>query len=243
MKCIDVEKKLDAFFDGEIVPSKEIETHLENCLSCRTSFENLGAISNAMKQNFVAPAPPLLGEKIFGAFQNHHAHKRLEKVETKQQTEKIGWFGIPRFALAAALVLFTLATISAFQIGRMSVGERIVMMPQMPENNASTTAKSAESNSPKDKSPVQIRYVEVPVIKEKIVEVPVIKEKIVTRLIYAAKDKENDGSAIAPAKKTSAMKSSVENNGYLTQINLREFQPVAEFSLKINKEVNENEKQ
>ncbi len=241
MKCIDAEKNLDAFFDGEIASSKEIETHLENCVSCRIMFENLGAISGAMKQTFAVSAPPHLGEKLLSAFQNRHEKERRKNIAPEPQTEKIGWFGIPRFAFAAAFVLFTLATISAFQIGRMSVGEKIVMMPPVTENNTLTATKSAQLTPLKDENPVQIKYVEVPVIREKIVEVPVVKEKIVTRIIYkniTVEDaKKNDVKNGFPpfGKENLAVISRLRDNRYSTQINLKGFQIVSDLKPQVIK--------
>lgn len=237
MKCIEVEKKLDAFFDNEIVPSKEIEAHLENCVSCQTSFENLQTISRAMKQNFTFSAPPLLGEKVLSAFQNHHEDKRREKVEIKPQTEKIGWFGVPRFAFASALIVFALATISAFQIGRMSVGERIVMMPQVAENKSLANNPAIQENSN------AVKIVEVPVIKEKMVEVPVIKEKIVTKKIYIKQESAfEDTDKSNKNEENTALNENKANNEYLTPIELEGFQPVAKIKARItkNSEVNIN---
>ncbi len=243
MKCIEVENNLDAFFDGETSQSNEIETHLEKCVSCHTAFENLSAIHQTIKQNFAVSAPSLLGEKLLSAFENHHLDKRREKVNTKQQTEKIEWFGIPRFAFAAALMLFGLATISAFQIGKMSVGEKIVTMPQLQENKNAKNTESAKNNLTGEEKSAQIKYIEVPVIREKIVKVPIIKEKLVTRTIYVNKYRQNDEKQNFGSNNALSAKSSVGNTGYFTQINLNEFQPVSEFNLKINREVNENEKQ
>ncbi len=234
MKCIEVEKHLDAFFDGEIVSSKEIEAHLENCVSCRISFENLGAIRRTLKQNFAVSAPSLLGEKVLSAFQNHHEAKRGEK---ERQTEKLGWFGIPRFAFAAALILFTLATISAFQIGRMSVGERIVMMPQVAENKSLANNPAIQENSN------AVKIVEVPVIKEKMVEVPVIKEKIVTKKIYIKQESAfEDTDKSNKNEENTALNENKANNEYLTPIELEGFQPVAKIKARItkNSEVNIN---
>ncbi len=241
MKCIEVEKNLDAFFDGEISQPKEIAAHLENCVSCQTIFENLGTMRRTLKQNFTVSAPSLLGVNMLSAFQNHHEAKRREKVETKQSTEKVGWFGIPRFAFAAALILFTLGIISAFQIGKMSVGERMVLVPQNQENLLT-------NESAKDKNPVQIKYVEVPVVQEKIVKVPVVREKIFTRIIYkninVEDTKKNDVKSGFPSSgkaENSAVSSRLKDNRYSTQVNLKNFQIVSDLKPKIIKGEN-NEK-
>ena len=242
MKCIEVEKKIDAFFDGEIVSPQEIETHLENCVSCRTTFENISAVRRTLKQNFKVSAPPLLGENVLSAFQNFHEAKRREKVETKQTTQKIGWFGIPRFTFAAALILFALATITAFQIGRMSASNIVVAMPQAQENNISTTEK-AKINPTSDENPIQIKYIEVPVVQEKIVKVPVVQEKIVTRIIYKNINIEDTKKSLLNSDKTEdfTVSSRLKDNRYSTQINLKGFQIVSDLKPQIIKG-DENEK-
>lgn len=225
MKCINVEENFDALLDGEVsfLQKREIEKHLENCVSCQTEYENLQAIGGILKQNLAISAPSFLDEKVFSEFKNFHPEKSPK--------EKIGWFGIPRFAFTTAMILFVLATISAFQIGRMSASEISIVMPEVQENKTSNREKQTS-----------IKIVEVPVFREKIVEVPVIREKIVTKTIYVNRNKEKETQPNVSAKNNFTLKSSVENNGYLTQTNLKDFQPVSEFKIKISKEEKENEK-
>lgn len=225
MKCADIKENLDAFADGEVgfTEEKKIENHLENCLSCKTEFANLQALGKSVKEILRVSAPASLDEKVLNDFQNFHDKKQTETSETK----KIGWFGIPRFAFAAGAVLFFLATISAFQIGRMSAGEISIVMPQVQEEQISPPVKPDDQTPEKNPAPVKI--VEVPVIKEKIVQIPVIK----TKTVYVVKENKPDNR---PNTNDLAMKNSIENNGYLTQTNLKDFQPVSEFKLKVSKE-------
>ena len=127
MKCIDLKENLDAFADGEIefTQKRQIENHLEDCVSCQTQFENLRTIGKSAKQYLQVSAPAVLDEKVLTAFQTFHKEKQGEKKDA----EKIGWFGIPRLVFAAGLIFFALSVISAFQIGKMSAGEISVMMP------------------------------------------------------------------------------------------------------------------
>ncbi len=244
MKCTEVKQNLDAFFDGEIVPTQRdlIETHLENCGFCQTEFENLQSVKNVLKQSLPVSVPAVLDEKVMSAFQSFHNKQRASKIKEETKTEKIGWFAVPRFVFAVALVLFALATISAFQLGRMSVDQASVIVPQIKENNDLTTSKFAENNSENVQNANQIKIVEVPVIREKIVKVPVIEEKIVIKTVYVTKDLENKPRTNLSENNRLALKNSVENNGYLTQTNLKGFQPVAEINLKISKEGDNNEK-
>lgn len=231
MKCIDVKENLDVLLDGEagILDEREIENHLETCGSCRAEFENLNRISGILRQNSAVSAPLILDEKVFSGFDDFHA----EKSKAKPAKEKIGWFGIPRFAFAAALLLFALGITSAFQLGRMSADEISVVMPEVRESiNSNQTEKSTD-----DEKPPLVKIVEVPVIKEKIVEVPIIKEKIVTKTVYVNKNDKTETKL--PAKENFALKNKVEDNKYLTRSNLDGFQPVSEMNLRISKEVNQ----
>ncbi len=244
MKCTEVKQNLDAFFDGEIFSTQKdlIETHLENCGFCQTEFENLQSVRNVLKQSLPVSASAVLDERVMSAFQLFHNKQRASKVEEKTKTEKIGWFAVPRFVFASALVLFALATISAFQLGRMSADVASVKVPQIKEKNDLTTSEFAGNNSEKEQDANQIKIVEVPVIREKIVKVPVIEEKIVIKTIYVTKDEENKSRMNLSENNSLALKNSVENNGYLTQTDLKGFQPVSEINLKISKEVDNNEK-
>ena len=228
MKCIDVKENLNAFFDDEIesAQQRKVENHLEECASCRTEFKDLQSVRRAMKESMQISAPLFLDEKVLNAFQTFHDEKRVEKIET----EKIGWFGIPRFAFASALILFVLGMFAAFQIGKMSASERSVVIPQVEGNQHLPIVKSAENASAQNENSAPVKIVEVPVIREKIVKIPVIK----TRTIYV--ERANKSVPNLSEKDNLALKSSVENNGYLTRTNLKDFQPVSEFNLKINKE-------
>lgn len=230
MKCIDVKEKLDAFSDGEIdsAESEKIEIHLEDCIGCKAELENFQSLGKALRQNLYVSAPISLDEKVLADFRNFHGRKRTEKTENK----KMLWFGIPRFAFAAALFLFVAAIFSAFQIGRMSVGERNVAASPIRQNNDLLQAKNDEKKQSEESNPAPVKIVEVPVIKEKIVKVEVIK----TRTIYVNKNEKNEIPRTVSADNNLALKSSVENNGYLTKTDLRDFQPVSEIKFKINKE-------
>ena len=250
MKCIDVKENLDALLDGEISisPQRAIENHLENCVYCRAEFNYLQKLGQTLKQNLTATAPASLNTKIFSEFEKFHAAKRSAKISETAPTERIGWFGIPRFAFAAAIILFTLATFSAFQIGRMSADNIIVETPRVPENQSLTVNQNAENSPAKNEISPAAKIVEVPVIREKIVEIPVYKEKIVTRIIYKnapVKSENNAGenTFIPPvgAANNLILSSRLKDNRYSTQVNLAGFQMVSQLKPQIIKGEN-NEK-
>ena len=245
MKCINVKENLDALLDGEIELSRqrEIENHLENCQSCRAEFENLQAISGILKRNAVISAPKILDEKVFSEFENFHKANQAKK---KPQKERIGWFRVPRFAFATAFLLFVLGIFSAFQIGKMSASEISVVMPEVRENKNSDISPNVnftENKLPDTGNYPPTKIIEVPVIREKIVEVPVIKEKIVTRTIYLdRKQTEEKEKVIRPNFNKNddvALGSLINDNGFVTQTNLKGFQPVSQLKVKITKKEKE----
>ncbi|MEZ5427204.1 MAG: zf-HC2 domain-containing protein [Pyrinomonadaceae bacterium] len=236
MNCIETEKEFDALIDGELDPrlSREVEAHLEACVDCRTDFENLALISRTVKRTPAVAAPAGLDERVFRAFDAIHREKRPEPAETIRPAAKSFWFGIPRLVFASALVLFALSIISAFQLGRMSVGGK------------ADPADKNTAQSEKKATPPAERIVEVPVIREKIVEVPVVREKVITRTVFlekrAEKEEPKKTDNRPSVQKDLALKSSVAENGYLTQTDLSGFRPVSDVKTNIIKRNEENEK-
>jgi hypothetical protein len=76
--------------------------------------------------------------------------------------------------------------------------------------------------------------------------VPVVKEKIVTRVVYVNKQPGKENSIKAGSAKSKpdnfALNSSVNENRYSTQVNLKKFQPIAEMKVKITKKGENYEK-
>jgi hypothetical protein len=248
MKCINIEQKLSELLDGELSsPEKAtVETHLESCDSCRNSLANMQLISGNIKQNLAVSAPSLLDENVMNAFKNFYSEKLAEVTTEKPQTQKIGWFGIPKFAFAAALLLFGLVGFTAFQIGKISASEVSIISPEIKANETVNDLPSkvvAENKEPNVENDEKTKIIEIPVIKEKIVEVPVIKEKIVTRTIYVDREKtEKKENVTRPSFNRNddvAMESSINENGFVTQTNLKGFQPVSDLKVKITKKEEE----
>ena len=244
MKCIDIKENLSALLDGEIKKSwvSELETHLENCASCRTEYENLRIVGESLRCNLRVSAPVALDEKVLSAFQTFHHGKRGEKIEKaekagKAQAGNIGWFGVPRLALAAMFVVFALATIAAFQLGRMS-GTNVELSGIETKTDAAPatlkTANVGEDDSPDNSTASAMRTIAVPDVKEKIIRIPVVREKIIVRTVYknlnTEKNMKNDDKTIL--KNTDdqdfTVKSRLRDNQYSTQVNLKGFQVVSE---------------
>lgn len=213
MKCINVEEKLSELLDDELSRSErsKVETHLESCGACRDQFENIKMLSGNLKKNLAVSAPAVLDEKVFDSFRQFQTEKLAEQQNDNFQTKKAGWFGIPRFAFATALVLFGLIGFTSFQLGKISASEVSLVVPQIEDNTSILKANDiAENSQTSDEDFKQIKIVEVPVIREKIVEVPVIKEKVVTRTVY--KDREDQ----------------TNRNGYTSPQNNRGLESVAQ---------------
>ena len=233
MKCIKVRESLEAFADGEIGFSerKNILSHLGSCDDCKTEFESLQAISKTMKQTLPVVTPMTLDAKVFNAFENHHSVK-----QTNEKQEKIGWFGIPKFAFASALLLLALFSGFAFQLGRMSVGNVKNPSPVMAESDNTFAVENKQNtsinNDENETRNVVTKVVEIPVIKEKIVKVPIIKEKVVTRTVYVNRKQSNKTKS---TKDNFALNSSVKDGEVLTNTNLKGFKPVAVIKPKITK--------
>lgn len=241
MKCIEVKKNLDALLDDEIRFSEreKIGEHIKTCESCQTEFKNFQTISKSMKQSMPLIAPTYLDQKIIGAFENHHARKQTFETE-----EKIGWFGIPKFAFATAFLLLAIFSGLAFQLGRISASsveiatsvnrENIQGLPNKKTEKVLTTKSDFDEKVGKE-SP-EIKIIKVPVVKEKIVKVPVVKEKIVTKIVYVDKQnlmKKRKNNKLP--KTTFALNNSVKEAEFSTQTNLKDFQPVTEIKPQIIK--------
>lgn len=248
MKCIEVKENLNSFLDGEIDISakNKIEMHLENCVSCKVELENLQTISSSIKQILPIAVPAFLDEKVLNTFENFHKQKN----KAKEKPVKTGLFGIPNLAFATAFILLALFSGSAFQIGRILASNVEVASPAQNENfrelpnenfKKATIAQNDSGEKNNEKSP-EIKIVEIPVIQEKIVEVPVIKEKIITRTVYVEKTekKETPNPLKDSTKDNVALNSSLKDGSFLTQTNLKDFQPVSEVKARITKK-GENE--
>ncbi|MCB1025726.1 MAG: hypothetical protein KDB79_15115 [Acidobacteria bacterium] len=228
MKCIEVSKNLDILLDGEIhdFRHKKIESHLNICGSCRAKFESLQAISNSIRQTLPGAAPSSLDERVLKAFQDHHA-----KRESAPPEEKAGWFQIPKLAFAAAFLLFALFCGAAFELGKLSANNVSVSVADI--NPAPKRIENADfgADHPGINEPEQL-------VKTKFVKVPVIKEKIVTKIACVDRDQitahktRKDNSA----QDTFAINNSINDKEFLTQTNLKDFQPVSEIKPIVTKQ-------
>ncbi len=229
MKCVEVIQNLAVLFDGEANGSEanDLRSHIESCGSCRKELMDQHSISANLKRLRPVSAPASLDEKVMRAFSSFHDRKKIPLAADEKRTETNGWFGIPRFAYAAALVLCALTAISAFQIGERWGRENRSGEPQITET---INFPAADENQ-------TVKIVEVPVVQEKIVRVPVFVEKVVTRTVLV----EKKTARTTKPRNDLTLRNSVQSNRYMTTANLTGFQPVSEFKAVISKKENQNE--
>ncbi len=232
MKCNEVEKQIDSFIDDELSPplAGKVEFHLKECRACQETFESLQILRQMLGKDISVPASGKLDGRVMKAFSRHH--------ETKQNKNwrniVFGQIVIPKPAFALALLLLAIFTGLAFQLGKMAATDIqsetfITATANQPPQTSEPNLFSKSAKEFEDKIP------DAPIIK--YIEVPVVKEKIVTRIVYVNKQpgKENGIKAGSAKSKPDnfALNSSVNENRYATQINLKEFQPVGEMKAKI----------
>jgi len=241
MKCAEFEKQIDFFIDDELSSSlaNDVEQHLKECPACEKTFESLQTLRKLIRKDISVSSSSQLDGRVSEAFSRHHENKQ----KRNWRTFVFGQIVIPRPVFALALLMFTVFTGLAFQVGKMTakdfgtespLAETANLSPQMSERNLPSKTVNESENKTSDE----------PVIK--FIEVPVVKEKIVTRIIYVNKQATKENTIKAGSAKSKPnnfpLNSSVNDNRYLTQVNLKQFQPVAEMKVKITKKDENNEK-
>ncbi len=240
MKCVEVEKHINSFIDDELsLPlGRKVEFHLKECPACEETFDSLQTLRQIVGKEISVSASSQLDGRVMQAFSKHHSNKQKKSWWTVVFEQIV----IPKPAIALALLTFAAFTTLAFQLGKMSatdvrlempITETVNPPPQISEPNLpSKFAQETEDNT-----------FNTPLIK--FIEVPVVKEKIVTRIVYVAKplkEKDIEPNSTKPESRSVALNSSVNENRYSTQVNLKEFQPVAEIKTKIIKKDENYEK-
>ncbi len=240
MKCVEIEKQIDSFIDDELSPSlrREVELHLKECPFCEETLERLQIVGATLKKDISVPAFSRLDGRVLKAFSRHHA----EKSKPKWWTVFYGQFIIPKPIVALALLTFAVFTGLAFQLGKTTA---IDIRSELPvAETVNLPAQTSELNLPsKLDREFEAKTSVAPIIK--FIEVPIVKEKIVTRVVYVTKPRKEAVIKNRSAESKSnnfALNSSVNENGYSTQVNLKEFKPVAEMKTQIIKKDENYEK-
>lgn len=239
MQCVEVEKLVNWLVDDELESSvkRSVKDHLGECHSCRRVFESMQAVRGTLK-NYLPPiAPPSrLDALVMEAFYSKQKQPASSTPQSWLQTI-FGRLAIPKpAALTFATVVFAALFGFAFQLGRISATDIQMTMPA--DSSAMLQTPPFDKISP-------VAAAETPAVK--IVEVPVVREKIVTRFVYLNK-RRGERSEVKTARSNppppneSLMNDSIAENGYLTQTNLKGFQPVSNIKTSIIKGGTTNEK-
>ncbi len=241
MKCTEAEKQIDSFIDDELNLSlgDKVELHLKECRACEETFESLQALRQILGKEISVLNSSRLDGRVMKEFSSHHENKQKKNW----RAVVFGQIVISKPAFATALLLFAVFTGLAFQFGKMTatdvrlempITETVNLPPQISEPNLFSKSATEFEDKTSD----------APVIK--FIEVPVVKEKIVTRVVYVNKQPGKENSIKAGSAKSKpdnfALNSSVNENRYSTQVNLKEFQPVAQMKVKITKKDENYEK-
>ena len=226
MNCIETKKNIEALLDGELgeLEKDAVEHHLWTCPPCLELMEQLSSLSNLLRTSAVATAPSAqLDRRVLHTFKKHHASKT-----TRWRRIIFGGFVIPKPVFAMLFLMVLAGLWAAFQFGKIA---------------ATTIAMSLPAVDIPVQTPPET------IVQTVFVEVPVIREKTVTRTVFV-REQRNDkaGKLKLPAKaglrqnNLPSYSSTVGDNGYFTDVSLKGFEPSAEISAKIIKEVKENEK-
>lgn len=225
MNCIETKKNIEALLDDELDDAQKdaVEHHLWVCSDCRELREKTASLSSLLRANLIDSPSAELETRVMKSFKNHHAPGRSWRRIV------FGAFIVPKPVFATLLILTLAGFWAAFQIGKIN-------------------STSVSMSSPADNA------IEIPVqmpgetrIQTVVVEVPVVKEKTVTRTVYVRAPRNDKNEKIKPIRNLQPNNlplygSTVAENGFFTDANLKGFEPAAEMNAKIIKEVKEDEK-
>ena len=224
MNCIETKKNIEALLDGELENAQKgaVENHLWICPNCRDSREQMLSLSSLLQVNRISPPSMELDKRLMNSFRNHH-----ESSKSRWHRLIFGAFVIPKPALAGLLILALAGFWLAFQIGKINSSAVSINPPPVFENPMQSPSETK--------------------VQTVVVEVPVIREKIITRTVFVREQKINKSEKIKPSTDVKQnnlplFSSTVAQNGYFTDVSLEGFEPSAEISAKIIKEVKEDEK-
>ena len=102
MRCSRVQKKLSAFFDGELPEDERhlISEHLQACENCRRELDELTMVSDSLEILGAETAPPFFGTRV---------KRRISEQDTRRSLpvpmiERVRRATVPAFAVAVLCV-------------------------------------------------------------------------------------------------------------------------------------------
>ncbi|MBX7169909.1 MAG: zf-HC2 domain-containing protein [Pyrinomonadaceae bacterium] len=234
MKCIEIENLIDLLLDGEAsqLQKQDLKAHLAICPECQTEFE-----ARRQTQGLLQIQPKILPTSDFD---NQMLKVFENKLKTKPSANTnwfVNLFAFPKLKFAATAALFMAGIALAFLFGRLSVSSspQIVVsqgeiMSQPTEKVTATPTQKDEVGTTKPEIKTVIKYVNVPVVQEKIVEKSIFRE------IQKKEVPQTNKEILA----NSANEKSQEE--IAKQFNLRDLQPVANVTYTIIRKGENNEK-
>jgi len=74
MNCTDIQALLDDYLDNELVADKQnaVELHINNCVSCQQSLQEIQAIRQALRSLPVPDSSPDFEARVFAEVRKHH---------------------------------------------------------------------------------------------------------------------------------------------------------------------------
>jgi hypothetical protein len=234
MKCIEAGQNIQLLIDDNLERRNEqqLKAHLAGCEACAQELETLKLMKGLLSiQPQILPKTEF-DQRMLAAFKDQTIFE--PKAEPNWL---IALFAISKPAIAFALALFVLGCGLSFLFGRMSVSS----FPQLTVSD--TENKQTQPTTTQIKSP-DISASEPAVNPEiktvtKYVNVPLIKEKIVRQIVYVNGPHQN----IIGSKsvKATASVNSARRQDMAKRLNLKDLQPIANVTYKIIRKGENNE--
>jgi hypothetical protein len=222
MKCVEVEKKLDLMFDGEVDLFEEqaVQQHFGYCNSCHKSYRSLQKLQNVSKNLGIALPTATFDNRILQAFSNHH--------QSQKQNSFWKRFLLPIPVFATITILFLSGLIGAFWLGRISAPSKVVTETVTVEKIVPQIIEQKGIDQP-TKIETVVKYVKVPVFKEK----EVVKIVNIENPSWKTQN--------LPKRKKDLLDFSKTTNALVTKVNLEAFQPTSDLNIRIIKKGDINE--
>jgi hypothetical protein len=244
MNCTEVEKQIYFLLDDGASSEirEQVKHHLKECQNCKQIYAKLEAVNEVLMKSITVPEPYRMDTNVIEAFRRHQSKKHKAKESANWWAALLELILIPKTAVALFALLFVVSGALAFQFGRMTATNVQAPTSQAEKINQLTFKE-------KDAPVISTEPASKPMADShstKFIKVPVIKEKIVTRIVYVNKplkrESQRDTSSGTFEKNNLAIKSSMQRNEFLTEVNLKGFQLVSDSKVRIIKkgETNEN---
>lgn len=230
MKCVEAGNLLEALHDGALNPeaAKHVEEHLSACHACKAELVRLRMVSGLLRKSQI-PAPSAeLDAVLMNAFRQKHGQAKRSTWRFLGLGIFSGSVSVPKPALAMAALIVVMALAAAVKVGMIASKPLVVDVTAAPP-----VSPTGQATGPATVE--QIRYVEVPVVREKVRTVYVGAKRGAARSSQGTRDSSPGGGDLA-------MSGSVSKNGYFTRANLSGFVPLSEMKTRVISEVKEDEK-